>query len=98
MQTDSDVAKIVLESIQAMLLKIALQMARDDYEERRKRQAAGIFRAKGRLNGRKRTKIKRKLTFNLPKLIVLRLVFARFLYHLYNQIIRPLDFRLHIAL
>ena len=60
--------------------------------------AAGIFRAKGRLNGQKRTKIKRKLTFNLPKLIVLRLVFARFLYHLYNQIIRPLDFRLHIAL
>jgi DNA invertase Pin-like site-specific DNA recombinase len=29
------VAKIVLESVQAMLLKLALQIARDDYESRR---------------------------------------------------------------
>src|SRR6218665_694923 len=32
------VAKIVLESVQDMLLKLALQMARDDYEDRRERQ------------------------------------------------------------
>lgn len=31
------VAKIVLESIQGMLLKLALQMARDDFEDRRER-------------------------------------------------------------
>ena len=32
------VAKIVLESVQELLLKLALQMARDDYETRRERQ------------------------------------------------------------
>jgi DNA invertase Pin-like site-specific DNA recombinase len=32
------VTKIVLESVQDMLLKLALQMARDDYETRRERQ------------------------------------------------------------
>lgn len=47
-QTDSDIAKIVLDSIQTMLLKIALQMARDDYEQRKKRQAAGIAEAKNK--------------------------------------------------
>lgn len=31
-----------------MLLKIALQMARDDYEQRKKRQAAGIAEAKNK--------------------------------------------------
>jgi DNA invertase Pin-like site-specific DNA recombinase len=31
------VAKIVLESVQEMLLKVALQMARDDYDSRRER-------------------------------------------------------------
>ncbi|RVG82167.1 recombinase family protein [Sinorhizobium meliloti] len=31
------VAKIVLESIQEVLLKLALQMARDDFEDRRER-------------------------------------------------------------
>jgi DNA invertase Pin-like site-specific DNA recombinase len=36
------VAKIVLESVQSMLLKLALQMARDDYELRRVRQRQGI--------------------------------------------------------
>ena len=40
-------AKIVLEAVQEMLLKLALQMARDDYELRRERQAQGIERAKG---------------------------------------------------
>ena len=67
MQTDSDVAKIVLESIQAMLLKIALQMARDDYEERRKRQAAGIAKAKEncRFKGRSADTGKHRLIVSL---------------------------------
>jgi DNA invertase Pin-like site-specific DNA recombinase len=49
------VAKVVLESVQDMLLKLALQMARDDYEERRERQSQGIELAKqaGKYNGRK---------------------------------------------
>ncbi|MEY9142118.1 recombinase family protein [Bradyrhizobium elkanii] len=48
------VAKIVLESVQAMLLKLALQMARDDYEDRRERQSQGIAIAKaaGKYKGR----------------------------------------------
>lgn len=46
---------IVLESVQDMLLKLALQMARDDYEDRRERQRQGIELAKaaGRYAGRK---------------------------------------------
>ena len=49
------VAKIVLESVQDMLLKLALQMARDDYEDRRERQRQGIELAKltGKYVGRK---------------------------------------------
>jgi len=49
------VAKIVLESVQDMLLKLALQMARDDYEDRRERQRQGVELAKaaGKYNGRK---------------------------------------------
>lgn len=49
------IAKIVLDSTQEMLLKIALQNARDDYETRRKRQKEGIQLAKreGRYKGRK---------------------------------------------
>ncbi|MBX4893914.1 MULTISPECIES: recombinase family protein [Rhizobium] len=48
------VAKIVLESIQGMLLKLALQMARDDFEDRRERQRQGIELAKasGKYAGR----------------------------------------------
>jgi hypothetical protein len=43
--SESDgVAKTVLESVQEMLLKLALQMARDDYEIRRERQRQGLFR------------------------------------------------------
>lgn len=41
------VAKIVLESVQELLLKLALQMARDDYEDRRERQRQGVELAKG---------------------------------------------------
>lgn len=48
------VAKIVLESVQAPLLKLALQMARDDYETRRERQRQGVQLAKiaGKYAGR----------------------------------------------
>lgn len=47
-------AKIVLESVQELLLKLALQMARDDYETRRERQRQGIEIAKrnGKYSGR----------------------------------------------
>lgn len=49
------VAKIVLESVQDMLLRLALQMARDDYEDRRERQRQGIALAKsaGKYHGRR---------------------------------------------
>ncbi|AOY65045.1 MULTISPECIES: recombinase family protein [Xanthomonas] len=40
------IAKVVLQSVQEMLLRLALQMARDDYEERRERQRQGIELAK----------------------------------------------------
>jgi DNA invertase Pin-like site-specific DNA recombinase len=50
----SGVSKIVLESIQELLLKLALQMARDDYETRRERQRQGVQIAKsaGKYKGR----------------------------------------------
>lgn len=49
------VTKIVLESVQDMLLRLALQIARDDYEDRRERQRQGveIAKAKGRYTGRR---------------------------------------------
>lgn len=49
------VPRIVLQSVQDMLLRLALQMARDDYEDRRERQRQGIALAKaeGRYEGRK---------------------------------------------
>jgi DNA invertase Pin-like site-specific DNA recombinase len=53
---DSDgVAKIVLESVQSMLLRLALQMAREDWETRRERQRQGVEIAKtlGKYLGRK---------------------------------------------
>ncbi|OLN27982.1 Resolvase [Desulfovibrio sp. DV] len=48
------VARIVLESVQELLLKLALQMARDDYETRRERQRQGVELAKaaGKYQGR----------------------------------------------
>ena len=50
-----DTAKIVLESVQEMLLKLALQMARDDWETRKERQRQGVELAKvaGKYAGRK---------------------------------------------
>ena len=49
------VAKVVLMSVQELLLKLALQMARDDYETRRERQQQGVQLAKaaGKYTGRK---------------------------------------------
>ena len=49
------VAKILLESMQELLLKLALQMAREDYETRRERQSQGVMLAKtaGKYAGRK---------------------------------------------
>ncbi len=49
------VAKIVLESLQELLLKLALQMAHDDYQTRRERQRQGvaIAKARGKYLGRK---------------------------------------------
>ena len=49
------VARIVLESVQELLLKLALQMARDDYETRRERQRQGVQLAKaaGKYAGRR---------------------------------------------
>ncbi|PZU79599.1 MAG: resolvase [Sphingomonas sp.] len=49
------VARIVLEAVQDMLLRVALQTARDDYETRRERQREGIELAKraGRYTARK---------------------------------------------
>lgn len=49
------VTKIVLEELQRMLLRLALQMARDEYEDRRERQRQGIERGKanGIYQGRK---------------------------------------------
>jgi len=58
------VAKVVLESVQTMLLRLALQMARDDYESRRERQRQGVRLAKeaGRYTGRKpNTKIHERI-------------------------------------
>ncbi len=48
------IARIVLESVQELLLRLALQMARDDYETRRDRQRQGVClaRAAGKYLGR----------------------------------------------
>ena len=51
--TEADgVARIVLESVQELLLKLALQIARDDYETRRERQRQGVQLAKAAANTR----------------------------------------------
>lgn len=49
------VTKVVLDALQDLLLKLALQMARDDYETRRERQKQGVIQAKaaGKYHGRK---------------------------------------------
>ncbi|KPX08302.1 hypothetical protein ALP15_200084 [Pseudomonas savastanoi] len=54
-EASSGVAKVVLQGVQEMLLRVALQIARDDFEDRRERQRQGIDLAKGagRYAGRK---------------------------------------------
>ena len=49
------VSKVVLQAVQDMLLKLALQMAHDDYETRRERQRQGVSlaRAAGKYRGRR---------------------------------------------
>lgn len=60
-------AKIVLESLQELLLKLSLQMARDEYESRRDRQLQGIelARASGKYRGRKENKERNELILKL---------------------------------
>ncbi len=52
---NEDVAGIVLESVQELLLRLAFQMVRDGYETRREGQTEGIQLAKaaGKYSGRK---------------------------------------------
>ncbi len=54
-EASSGVAKVVLQGVQDMLLRVALQIARDDFEDRRERQRQGIDLAKsaGLYRGRK---------------------------------------------
>ena len=54
-QEADGVARIVLEAMQSLLLRLALQMAREDYEDRRDRQRQGIELAKsaGKYQGRR---------------------------------------------
>lgn len=60
--SSTGVAKIVIEAMQDMLLRVALQTARDDYEDRRERQRQGIEIAKreGRYSGRRADKAKHR--------------------------------------
>lgn len=63
----SGVTKIVLESVQEMLLRLALQIARDDYEDRREKQKQGISLAKkkGKYLGRRADNKKHELIVKL---------------------------------
>lgn len=63
------VTKIVLESLQDMLLRLALQMARDDYEDRRERQRQGIELAKdaGKYRGRRADQKRRSQVITLRR-------------------------------
>jgi DNA invertase Pin-like site-specific DNA recombinase len=65
----SGVTKVVLESVQELLLKLALQMARDDYEDRRERQRQGIQLGKkaGKYKGRSADLGKHELILKLRK-------------------------------
>lgn len=68
-ETSEGVSKVILEGTQELLLKISLQIARDDYEDRRKRQKEGIAlaKAKGKYSGRKPNKNKHELILKLRK-------------------------------
>lgn len=67
---DADgVTKIVLDSVQDMLLKLALQIAHDDYTTRRDRQQQGIALAKKakKFTGRKANELVNKNIVDLRK-------------------------------
>lgn len=61
------ITKIVIDAVQDMLLKLALQTSHDDYLLRRERQEQGIFLAKqnGSYEGRKPNLIKHELILKL---------------------------------
>ncbi|SFB64826.1 Predicted arabinose efflux permease, MFS family [Rhizobium sp. NFR07] len=61
------IGKIVLQSVQDMLLKLALQMAHDDFTDRRERQAQGIqlAKARGKYAGRRADHDKNRLIIEL---------------------------------
>ncbi|WP_432720754.1 recombinase family protein [Jeongeupia wiesaeckerbachi] len=67
--TQDNTARVLLEATQDMLLKIALQMARDDYETRRERQRQGIAQAKaaGKLLGRQADEVMHERILELRK-------------------------------
>ncbi len=65
--SQTELSKIIMTSIQDMLLKMSLQIARDDYELRRERQLAGIALAKKnkKYKGRKPDLNKHQLILDL---------------------------------
>ena len=66
-ENQTELSKIIMSSVQEMLLKMALQIARDDYELRRERQLAGIALAKKnkKYKGRKPDLNKHQLILDL---------------------------------
>ena len=66
-ENQTELSKIIMQSVQEMLLKMALQIARDDYELRRERQLAGIALAKKnkKYKGRKPDLNKHQLILDL---------------------------------
>lgn len=66
-EVSNGVARVVLQAMQDMLLKLALQMSRDDYETRRERQIQGIDAAvkAGKYKGRQADKANHKRIIEL---------------------------------
>ena len=66
-ENQTELSKIIMLSVQEMLLKMALQIARDDYELRRERQLAGTALAKKnkKYKGRKPDLNKHQLILDL---------------------------------
>ena len=58
--------RIVLEAMQELLLKLALQMARDDYETRRERQRQGVELAQAGVLSRNRRKFRQPINVACP--------------------------------
>ena len=66
-ENQTELSKIIMQSVQEMLLKMALLIASDDYEHRRERQLAGIALAKKnkKYKGRKPDLNKHQLILDL---------------------------------